>query len=144
MKASSIGLLKIYLVENVGKVQLPNGVESYDIIMIQYVKEAVKNVDKYLHDRGIALMKKLSTPLYTNYSPEVYGSPELDEKEAAFYQSLIEILQWMVEMGRLDICMEVSEMSYFVSMQIEGHLRKLLYMFVYLNINHNSWIVFDP
>ena len=68
----------------------------------------------------------------------VVGSPESDEKEAAFYQSLIGILQWMVEMGRLDICMEVSEMSYFVSMQIEGHLRKLLYMFVYLNINHNS------
>ena len=45
MKASSIGLPKIYPVENVGKVQLRNGVESYYIIMIQYVKEAAKNVE---------------------------------------------------------------------------------------------------
>ena len=66
--------------------QLPNGVEAYAISMIQYVQEAVKNVEKYLHGRGLSLLEKVSTPLLTNYSPEVDGSPDLDEREAAFYQ----------------------------------------------------------
>ena len=44
MKDSSIVPPKIYLGSKVGEVQLPNGVESYVIIMRQYVHEAVKNV----------------------------------------------------------------------------------------------------
>ena len=31
--------------------------------------------------------------------------PELDERETDFYKSFIGILRWIVEMGRLDICM---------------------------------------
>ena len=85
--------------------QLPNLVESYTISMSPYVQETVKNVENYLNERGIALFKKASTPLLTNYSPEVDGSPELDKKEAAFYQSLIGILRGMDEMVFLDICM---------------------------------------
>ena len=102
------------------------------------MKEAIKNVDKYLHDRGIALLKKASTPLITNYSSEIDGSPELDEMEADFYQSLIRILRWMVEMGRLDICMEVSAMSYFVAIPREVHFQQLLHLFAYPKINHNA------
>ena len=105
MKASSIGPPKIYLIAKVGKVKLPNGVEEYDISTSQYVQEAVKNVEKYLHDRGIALLKKALPPMLTKYSPEVDGSPDLDEREANFYQSLIGIMHCMVEMGRLDIYM---------------------------------------
>ena len=62
-------------------------------------------MEKYLHERGLALLKKASTTLLTNYSPEDDGIPDLDGREATFYQSLIGILQCMVEMGRSDICM---------------------------------------
>ena len=58
MKASSTDRPKIYLWAKLGKVKLPNGFESYAIIMSQYVQEAVKNVDKYVHKRGLALLKK--------------------------------------------------------------------------------------
>ena len=61
-----------------GKVQIINGVEAYSISMSRYVQEAFKNVERYLHDRGLALLKKASTPLLTNYSPGIDGSPELD------------------------------------------------------------------
>ena len=77
IKASSIGPSKIYLVAKVGKVQIPNGVEEYSIIMSRYVQEAVNNVERYLHDRGLSLLKKLSTPLLKNYSPEVDRSRRL-------------------------------------------------------------------
>ena len=50
----------------------------------------------------------------------------------------------MVEMGSLDICVEVSMMSSFGTMPREGHLQQLLQLFAYLKIHHNSKIVFDP
>ena len=59
--------------------QLPNGVEVYAISMSQYVQESVNNAEKYLHDRGIAMLKKALTSLLTNYSLEVEGSPYMDE-----------------------------------------------------------------
>ena len=34
---------------------------------------------------------------------EIDISPELNATDAAYYQSLIGILQWMVELGRVDI-----------------------------------------
>ena len=73
-----------------------NGVEASATIMSQYVQEYVKNVKKYLHDRGLVLLKNLLTSLLTNYTPKVVWSPDMDEKEADFYQSLIGILQWIV------------------------------------------------
>ena len=113
MKDSSIVPTKIYLGSKVGKVQLPNRVEEYSIIMSQYMHNTVKNVDKYLHERGLVLIKKALTSLLTKYSPEVDKSPYLGEREAALYQSLIGILICMLEMGRLDICLEFSVMSSF-------------------------------
>ena len=57
--------------------QIINGVEAYSISMSRYVQEAFKNVERYLHDRGLSLLKKLSTPLLKNYSPEVDRSRRL-------------------------------------------------------------------
>ena len=49
----------------IGQGAFPNGVETYAIGMSQYVQESVKSVEKYLHDRGLALLEKASTPLLT-------------------------------------------------------------------------------
>ena len=65
MKASSIVPPKIYLGAKVVKMQLPNEIEAYAITMIHYVQEAVKNMYKYLHNSGLALLKKASMPLLT-------------------------------------------------------------------------------
>ena len=101
-------------------------------------------MEKYLHDRGLALLKNVSTPLLINYSPEVDGIPDLDEMEAAFYQSLIGIMRCVVEMVRLDICMEVFAILSFVAMPREGHFQQLMHLFAYLKIHHKDQIVFDP
>ena len=71
LKPASIGPPKIYLGAKVTKVQLPNGVEAYAMSMSKYVKEAVRNVDEHLKKRDLALLKKASTPVAVNYSPEM-------------------------------------------------------------------------
>ena len=66
LKPASIGPPKIYLGAKVTKVKLPNGVDAYAISMSQYVQETVRNVEKHLKKRNLALPKKVSTPVVAN------------------------------------------------------------------------------
>ena len=47
--------------------------------------------------------RKGRNPIQTSYILEIDSSTELEPIEAAYYQSFIGILQWMVDIGRLDI-----------------------------------------
>ena len=58
--------------------------------------------------------------------------------------SLIGVLRWIVELGRVDITCEVSMMASMMAMPREGHLEQLYHMFAFLKIRHNSQMVFDP
>jgi hypothetical protein len=58
--------------------------------------------------RGLMMKSKAPGILLYNYTPELDGSAELDDKRATYYQSLIGILRWAVELGQIDICTEVS------------------------------------
>jgi Reverse transcriptase (RNA-dependent DNA polymerase) len=144
LKPSSIGPPDIYLGGKLREVILENGVKAWAFGSSQYVQAAVKNVENYLEQKGEKLPCKALTPLKTTYEPQVDVTPELDSIEAAYYQSLIGILRWMVELGRVDICLEVSMMSSHLAMPRQGHLHALFNIFSYLKRNHNSEIVFDP
>lgn len=144
LKEASIGPPDIYLGGKVTKVQLENGVKAYGFSASQYVKNAVTNVEKYLTERGMKLPCKANTPLSTGYRPEADVSLPLEAEDANYYQSLIGILRWMVELGRIDLSCEVSMMSSHLALPREGHFAQLLHIFAYLKKNHNSEIVFDP
>ena len=111
MQEKSIGPPNIYLCGKVGKARLPNMAEAWTFSSSQYFQEAVSNVEKYLQDLDFfKLSTKINAPLSNNYRPELYNSPKLEVVNAAHYQSLIGILHWMVELGRIDILCEVSMM----------------------------------
>eukprot|EP00957_Ditylum_brightwellii_P015204 1145214-Ditylum_brightwellii.AAC.1 len=59
-------------------------------------------------------------------------------------QLLIGILQWIVELGMIDICLEVSMMSSHLALPREGHLDQVLHTFAYLRKYHNFELLFDP
>lgn len=50
----------------------------------------------------------------------------------------------MVELGRVDICCEVSMMSSHLALPRVGHLEELFHLFGYLDKHHNAEMVFDP
>ena len=87
---------------------------------------------------------KADTPLTTTYRPESDISRELNEADAAYYQSLIGILTWIVELGQVDVCLEVSMMSSHLALPREGHLEQVLHIFAYLKKYHNTELVYDP
>ena len=144
MKESSIGPPKIYLGGKMSKVQLPNGVIAHAFSASQYIQEAVKNLEEQLQRHNRQLARKVVSPMLESYRPELDASPDIDSREASYYQSLIGILRWMVELGRIDIAVEVSMLSSQLALPRDGHLEALYRIFAYLKCHHNSRIVFDP
>jgi hypothetical protein len=80
----------------------------------KYIQSAVQNVKDYLAKKypGHAWIKRAHAPLPSGYEPDVADvTPELDAEQSSFYQSQIGVLRWMVEIGRVDIITDVSELS---------------------------------
>ena len=144
MKPGSVGPPTIYLGNKVSKVTLENGVKAWSFSSSQYVQGAVNNVEAYLKRKNQSLPRKCSTPLATNYRPEIDISEELNSAEAPYFMSLVGILRWIVELGRVDITCEVSMMASMMANPRKGHLDQLLHIFGYLKANHNAEMVFDP
>ena len=144
LKDESIGKPTQYLGGKLREVTLANGVLAWSFSSTQYVQAAVKNVEEYLLLKGEKLVAKAPTPLSNGYRPEIDMSPELEHADASYFHSLIGVLRWMVELGRVDICVEVSMMSSHLALPRAGHLKEVLHIFAYLKKHHNSEMVFDP
>ena len=143
LKEESIGPPKLYLGGHMRKVTLENGVKAWAFSSSQYVQSAVKNVERFITLRGWKL-PRANTPIRTVYRPELDVSPELNKEDSTYYQSLIGILRWIVELGRVDICLEVSMMSSHLALPRQGHLWEVLHIFAYLKKYHNTEMVYDP
>ena len=50
----------------------------------------------------------------------------------------------MVELGRVDICTEVSQLASFLAMPREGHMEAAIHIMSNLKHKHNSRLVLDP
>ena len=138
MKEESIGPPGIYLGGKMSKVTLLNGVEAWSFSSSQYIHAAVNNVEAYLEEKGIKLPKHgVNAPFTSNSRPEIDVTEDLGPTEASYYMSLIGVLRWMVEMGRVDICVEVSLMSSQMAFPSRGHLEQLFHIFAYLKVHHN-------
>ena len=147
LKEESIGPPTVYLGGRVCKVQLENGVWAWSFSLSQYVQSAIMNVEEYIRkpkNSHLKIPSKAETPLMTSYRPELDVSPELTPRDSAYCQSLIGILRWIVELGRIDICLEVSMMSSHLTMPRKGHLDQVLHIFTYLRKYHNTELVYDP
>ena len=145
LKEDSIGEPKIYLGGHVRKVVLENGVEAWSFSPNQYVKSAVSNVKEYVgKHKHLKIPPHCNTPIQTSYRPKLDITPELSSHKASYYMSLIGMLQWIVELGRVDICLKVLMMSSHVTLPREGHLQQVFHIFSYLDKFHNTELVFDP
>jgi len=56
---------------------------------------------------------RLTSPLPQQYHPELDTSPLLADKAIKYFQSQISILRWAVELGRVDIYVDVAMFSTF-------------------------------
>ena len=78
-----------------------------------------------------------------NYAPELDTSDELEGEEITYFQELIGMLRWAIELGRVDIYHEVSLLSQFQASPREGHLEELLHIFAYLKHKPKLQLIFS-
>ena len=69
------------------------------------------------------------------YKPELDITPPLDPELASYYQSLIGVMRLMVEIGRIDIAVEVSMTSSHNAYPREGHFETVIHMMSYLKVS---------
>ena len=86
----------------------------------------------------------MDAPITNNYRAELDDMAELPSADAVYYQSLIGVLRWIVELRRVDINVEVSIMSSCMVLPQYGHLEQVYNIFAYLKKHHNTEMTFDP
>ena len=116
LKESSIGLPTQYLGGKLREVELESGQKCWAFGSKQYGEAAVNNVTEYLNKRGEGLAAKAFTLMTSGYCPEINITPELGEEEAEYFHSLIGVLRWIVELGRVDINVQASMLSLHLEM----------------------------
>ena len=61
-----------------------------------------------------------------------------------YYHNFIGVLQWIVELGRIDIDVEVCMMSSHLALPREVHLEELYHIVAYLKAHLSAMMVFYP
>ena len=144
LKEDSIGPPTRYLGANISQYHIPgDNNPKWAIGSQEYVKEAVRVVKSWLDQKGMYLKTKVAGVLPSGYRPELESSNLLGPDDAHFYMQAIGILRWIVELGRIDICGEVSMLSSYSAAPREGHLEAVLHIFSYLSTHERSRIVMD-
>ena len=80
---------------------------------------------------------KAENPFKMGYDPELDTSPELDPDAASYYLTIISILGWMIELGRIDIITKVSLLSSQVALPREGHLEAAVHVMAHVGQRYN-------
>jgi hypothetical protein len=75
--------------------------------------------------------------------PDLDQRRELGLDQATYFSRLIGILRWCIELGRINIIVEVSLLSRFLACPREGHMQQAFDVFGYLKKHARSRMVFD-
>ena len=78
-----------------------------------YVKLVIANIEQQVKEKRMRLSGKAVIPMENGCIPELDDTPELHKDDITFYQEIIGMLRWAIEIGRVDIHTEVSLMSSF-------------------------------
>jgi hypothetical protein len=124
------------------KIQLKpiNGRMCWTMTSQEYVKAAVRNVEETLKNTRRRLpTANIDTPMNITYTPELDVTEELADNDVTFYQELIGVLRWAI-----DVLLEVSLLSQYQVNPREGHLGQLLHIFAYLRKHPKVTLYLSP
>jgi hypothetical protein len=147
LKEDEVGKPKTYLGAHVKQSHLPEDRTKiqWRLSAEQYIKNAIKNVENKLGETGQTLLSKkyASTPLSNKCRPELGYCPLLIGDSANYYQQLIGVLCWIMELGRIVIHIHTAMMSSHMMQPHEGHLKEVLHIFACLKHHANVLMIFE-
>ncbi len=147
LKPSLVGDPDIYHGAKLWQTCLANGIWAWGLSPSKYVAQAVKNCEKHLTNK---LHNHFQLPLWADnpfpydYCPELNLSDPLNPECLSFYQHLIGVARWTVELGCVDIATEVFLLLSHLVYLFEWHLETALHMMAYLQQKHNTRLIIDP
>ena len=144
LKGDKAEVPDMYLGASLNKVDTPTGGKCWSMSPDKYVKAAIENVEKSLEKKKKKLPTKCATPTTYKYRPEDDLSQHLEGDEITYFQELIGVLRWAIEIGRVDILLEVSLLSSQLAAPRVGHLEQVYHIFGYLKKNPKRKIYMDP
>jgi hypothetical protein len=68
----------------------------------------------------------------------------LNGEDITYFQELIGVLRWAIELGRIDIALEVSMLSSHLALPRAGHLQAAFHIFGYLSKHYKRSLYFCP
>jgi hypothetical protein len=111
------------------------------------VQEAYHTCKRFVEEKlkgKYSLPKVAANPFPVGCDPETDVSDPLPPDEASYYNTIIGVLRWVVELGRVDVNTEVSLLSSHLAYPREGHLVAALHVMSFLGQKHNARLIFDP
>ena len=133
LKGDKVEPPDMYLGASLQTVVTASGKTCLEMSSEKYVRTLVINVQERLSKSERRLPSKCDTPMANTYNPYEDVSKELNAYGLKAYQSMIGILRWVVEIGRIDILLEVSLLSSHLALPRVGHLLAVYRIFGYLN-----------
>jgi hypothetical protein len=124
--------------------QIFNGVKCWTMPSDKYVNAAIENIEKKLKSECRHLPRRADTPMSSSYRPEEDVSAELEGTDHTYFQELIGIFRWAIELGRINIMIEVPMLSTHLAMPRSGHLQQAIHIFAYLKVNSKKTLAQDP
>jgi len=135
IKDGKYGPPDTYLGANIEKVQLDDGSYALRMHSKHYVANLIQTVEDLLQEDWRELKGRWKSKTHTTLLP-TSNKPELDNSKlpdhASRYRQLIGMLKWAVELGQMDIHVEVAMMSQYQAEPREGHLEALYLIVHYL------------
>ena len=122
---------------------MKGGTKCWSISAKKYVKSAIVNLEATLAKRDMQLPTSNSL-IPTNYHPSEDVSNDLNTRGVQSYQVLVSELQWAVEIGRVDIFLEVALLSSHLPLPLSGRLQAVYHIFGYLKQNPKRKLYFNP
>ena len=110
----------------------------WSIIPSKYVQEDVRNCQTYLKENfydEYELVANAHNPFPLGYEPCMDVSLLLSPDEASYFQTIIGEMRCMVELGRINIAVEVLQLSSFLAIPRQEYLLNTLHIMSYLKID---------
>jgi len=145
MKEGSITVPELYLGAQIKQFKPSNqpGEVYWSMSAEHYLKEAIRNLEFDLGRMNKRLPSNVPTPLSSGYRPELDVSAPLDNDFTTWFQKLIGILGWAVELGCIDMHLSVALLAQYLVQPRVGHLDQTFHKFAYLKSYLRSRIVLD-
>ena len=98
LKGDKAEVPEMYLGGGICQVTTGSGTKCWTLFSEKYLKTAVENAEEKLAKGGRRLPSKCLTPVVSNYHLAEDTSTELDAEGTQYYQELIGVLCWAIEL----------------------------------------------